>query len=130
MLRSLLCAIALAAPLQVSAQQVAPRTAPQKAGDEKPAVNVTGGAAAAGNEDLRDDSGTTIVGERESPIGLYITPWRNAFAEQDIDRPARLLQVEMTPVDRDVFARQVEYHKALTAAADAKAAPVAAPVKP
>lgn len=133
MLRSLLCVLALGAPLLVCAQQAAPRPAPQKAGDEKPAVNVTGGAAAsaADREDLRDDSGTTIVGERESPIGLYITPWRNAFAEQDIDRPARLLQVEMTPVDRDVFARQVEYHKALTAAADAKTAPLpAAPAKP
>ena len=124
MLRRLLWVLVLGAPLIANAQQP-PKPAPQKAGDEQPAVAV-GGA----REDLRDDSGTTIVGERESPIGLYITPWRNAFAEQDIDRPARLLQVEMTPIDRDVFARQVEYHKALTAAANAKVAPVAAPAKP
>ncbi|TDU30719.1 hypothetical protein DFR24_0073 [Panacagrimonas perspica] len=124
MLRRLLLVLALGAPLMANAQQQ-PKPAPPKAGDEQPAVAV-GGA----REDLRDDSGTTIVGERESPIGLYITPWRNAFAEQDIDRPARLLQVEMTPIDRDVFARQVEYHKALTAAANAKLAPAAAPAKP
>ena len=124
MIHRTILALALGLPLLAMAQQ--PRPAPQKAGDEKPAVAV-GGAA---REDLRDESGTTIVGERESPIGLYITPWRNAFAEQDIDRPARLLQIEMTPVDRDVFARQVEYHKALSAAADAKVAPAAAPVKP
>lgn len=68
----------------------------------------------ADREDLREDGGTTIVGERESPIGLYITPWRDAYSEQDIDRPARLLQVDMSPIDREVFARQVEYHKALT----------------
>ncbi len=127
MLRPLLCILVLGVPLAAVAQQP-PRPAPQAAGDEKPAISVSGDGAP--REDLRDDSGTTIVGERESPIGLYITPWRNAFAEQDIDRPARLLQVEMTPIDRDVFARQVEYHKALSAAADAKLAPAAAPAKP
>lgn len=113
----------------VAAQQPAPQ-APAKpatvpkapAGAETPAVRV------APREDLRDDSGTTIVGERESPIGLYITPWRNAAAEQDIDRPARLLQVDMAPLDRNVFARQVEYYDALSAAAQAKTAqPLAAP---
>lgn len=100
----------------------APVAAPDP--DEQPAIR----------PDLREepqsDAGTTIVGERESPIGLYITPWRNAYAEQDIDRPARLLQVDMSPLDRDVFARQVEYYDALTEAAAAKTAPAAAPVAP
>ncbi|HUP93028.1 MAG TPA: hypothetical protein VM074_12350 [Solimonas sp.] len=64
--------------------------------------------------------GTTIVGERESPIGLYITPWRNAFAEADIDRPARLLQEPLLPIDEDVFERQVEYHEALSGALKAQ----------
>lgn len=97
----------------------APAAAP--APDEQPAIR----------EDLRDDAGTTIVGERESPIGLYITPWRNAYSEQDIDRPARLLQVDMSLIDRDVFARQVEYYDALTEAAAAKQTPpTAAPVSP
>ncbi|HEY9547188.1 MAG TPA: hypothetical protein VIR56_14345 [Solimonas sp.] len=69
----------------------------------------------------RDDSpavdkpGTTIFGERESPIGLYITPWRDAHAEKDIDRPARLLQEKAVPIDRKVFDRQVEYYDVLAA---------------
>lgn len=62
------------------------------------------------------EEGTTIVGERESPIGLFITPWRNASAEQDIDRPARLLQEELLPIDEQVFVRQVEYYEALSGA--------------
>lgn len=103
------------------AQPLAPDKVPSVENAEKPAVRM----------DLRDDAGTTVVGERESPIGLYITPWRNARAEQDIDRPARLLQVDMSPVDRDVFARQVEYHRALTEASRAKQAPTpAAPPAP
>jgi len=64
--------------------------------------------------------GTNIIGERESPIGLYITPWRNAEAEKDIDRPARLLQEQMLPIDRAVFGRQLEYHEALSGALKSK----------
>ena len=59
-------------------------------------------------------SGTTIVGERESPIGLYISPWRKAAPEENIDRPARLLNEDAYPVDPDVFERQVQYYDALT----------------
>lgn len=73
--------------------------------------------------------GTTIIGDRESPIGLYITPWRNASAEVDIDRPARLLSLDLDPIDKRVFARQVEYYEALSAAQKARTAPAAvAPV--
>ena len=69
------------------------------------------------------DAGSTIVGERESPIGLYITPWRNAFSQQDIDRPPRLLEVNLEPVDPVVLGRQVEYYHALRDAKQGKAAP-------
>jgi len=60
------------------------------------------------------DSGTTIVGERESPIGLYIMPWRNSGPEQGIDRPARLLDEEPLPLDPGTFRRQLDYYTALT----------------
>lgn len=78
------------------------------------------------------EEGTTIVGERESPIGLFITPWRNAFAEKDIDRPARLLQEELLPIDEKVFVRQVEYYEALSGALKRKnvITPAVAPVAP
>lgn len=130
-LRTLLSGFAAALVSLPAAAQTPQRLPnPEKPGEERPAVSV------GPREDLRDDAGTTIVGERESPIGLYITPWRNAYAEQDIDRPARLLRVDMTPIDRDVFTRQVEYYDALTDAATGKRAaapPVVgapAPTKP
>lgn len=110
----------LALPLAALAQTAPAAKSAAPAGNEQPAVRT------AAPEDLRDQAGTTIVGERESPIGLYITPWRDAYAEQDIDRPARLLQVDMAPLDRTVFARQVEYYDALTDAAKAKSAPATA----
>ena len=59
-------------------------------------------------------AGTTVVGERETPIGLYIMPWRQSEAQGGLDRPARLLDEELRPLDPEVFRRQVEYHRALT----------------
>jgi hypothetical protein len=59
-------------------------------------------------------AGTTVVGEREAPVGLYIMPWRRSEAEAGLDRPARLLDESLLPLDPEVFRRQVEYHRALS----------------
>jgi hypothetical protein len=59
-------------------------------------------------------SGTTVVGEKDSPIGLYITPWRNSSADGGLDRPARLLDEALMPLDQEVFKRQVLFNRALT----------------
>lgn len=59
-------------------------------------------------------AGTTVIGEQDSPIGLYIMPWRNSAAQGGLDRPARLLDEALLPLDQDVFRRQVEYHRALS----------------
>ena len=59
-------------------------------------------------------TGTTVIGEQESPIGLYIMPWRQSQAQAGLDRPARLLDEALLPLDPEVFKRQVEYHRALS----------------
>jgi hypothetical protein len=95
-----------------------------QAQEEMPAVGggepIAAPAAQAMSKVSEPQVGTNIIGDRESPIGLYITPWRNAEAEKDIDRPARLLQEQMLPIDRDVFGRQLEYHEALSGALKSK----------
>ena len=58
--------------------------------------------------------GTTIVGEQDTALGLYIMPWRSSAAQGGLDRPARLLNEALGPVDLDVFRRQVEYYRALS----------------
>ncbi len=60
--------------------------------------------------------GATIVGDRELPIGLYISPWRSANPEAEFTRPARQLDVRPALLDPEVFARQIEYYEALDAA--------------
>jgi hypothetical protein len=132
MIRNSLLLIALLTPMLAVAQTKPKNPAPN---DDQPAVSTSIGAApvlqtepsarpsSAAGKAGGTNGGTNIIGERESPIGLYITPWRNATAEVDIDRPARLLSVQLEPLDRRVFARQVEYYEALTAAQKAKTGP-------
>jgi hypothetical protein len=84
-------------------------SAPLAAQDEGPAVDTRRDSAAT-------TEGTTIVGDRESPIGLFIMPWRDSAAQADLDRPARLLQADLLPIDEPVFVRQIEYHRALSGA--------------
>ena len=57
-----------------------------------------------------DGPGTTIIGDRESPIGLYLTPWKNEYAQRGMDRPAQIVQEQMAPIDPQVFRRQNSYY--------------------
>jgi hypothetical protein len=107
-LLSVLALPALAGIGPVWAQDSAPAPRPQApANAEQPALD-TGAAT--------QRIGTDVVGERESPIGLYITPWKDSGAEQALERPARLLTEELVPIDEDVFIRTLEYYEALSGA--------------
>jgi hypothetical protein len=79
-----------------------------------PAVDTSAPAAAPTRRAQNDrlDLDTTIVtGNRELPKVLYIVPWKKADLG---DLPAQpfntLLDEVLTPVDRDVFRREVTYY--------------------
>ncbi|HEX7114766.1 MAG TPA: hypothetical protein VF193_06510 [Steroidobacter sp.] len=61
-----------------------------------------------------------VTGNRELPKVLYIVPWKKAELG---DLPAQpfntLLDEALTPVDRDVFRREVTYYEAVASGADA-----------
>ena len=82
--------------------------------DEQPAVSTERLEPVQPGTVEKARTGTTVIGEQESPIGLYIMPWRQSQAQAGLDRPARLLDEALLPLDPDVFKRQVEYHRALT----------------
>lgn len=118
-----LYAALLVLPLAAAAQNEAPAVDDMPMVDtavpEQPAPKAGKPAAPAPSADPdagvhKARTGTTVVGEQESPIGLYITPWRNSAAATGLDRPARLLDEALMPLDPDVFKRQVEYHRALS----------------
>ena len=100
-----------------------------QAQDETPAVQTTqpapavhhrarrsAPAPAAGTgvaEGSDETPGTTLIGDRESPLGLYLTPWKNEYAERGMDRPPQNFQESMAPVDPKVLDRQRDYYDAI-----------------
>ena len=61
--------------------------------------------------DRADLEGTQILGSRELPKVLYIVPWKQPLPTELVGRPASsVLDEALSPLDRDVFERQVRYH--------------------
>lgn len=58
--------------------------------------------------------GLTIMGDRETPLGLFITPWKNAYPPQREDRPALLVDETARPLDAETFRRQSNYDEAFS----------------
>jgi hypothetical protein len=110
MKNSWMLAALVACPLACRAQDEMPALP-----DEQPAVSTEMAEPARPGRVEKAATGTTVIGEQESPIGLYIMPWRQSAATAGLDRPARLLDEALLPLDLDVFKRQVDYHRTLSA---------------
>jgi hypothetical protein len=71
---------------------------------------------------------TIVTGNRELPKVLYIVPWKKADLG---DLPAQpfntLLDEVLTPVDRDVFRREVTYYGVVSSGGNASPAAPASP---
>jgi hypothetical protein len=74
----------------------------------------TGPRAVVRNARLDLDT-TTVTGNRELPRVMYVVPWKKSDLG---DLPAQpfntLLDEALTPVDRDVFRREVTYYGAIS----------------
>jgi hypothetical protein len=102
------------------------------------AAAVAAGASAFA-QDRADIDRTQIIGNRELPKVLYIVPWKKPLPGDLSGRPlVSVLDEALSPVDRDVFRRQVRFD-VLTArppisegaaAAGATAAPAATTAAP
>ena len=128
----LLCAataFAAEPPAQQAGPAAKPPAAPKASTDAQPAVDTSAPKAAPATpaatgrraQSDRLDLDTTIVtGNRELPKVLYIVPWKKAELG---DLPAQpfntLLDEVLTPVDRDVFRREVTYYGVVSAGAGA-----------
>jgi hypothetical protein len=100
-------------PAPASKPAPAPRlgkTAPQAA-----AVPAAKAKGPAGTDRL--DLGTaTVTGDREQPKVMYIVPWKRSDIGDLAGKPMNSLVDEiLSPVDRDVFKREVVYYKAVQA---------------
>ncbi len=78
------------------------------------ALVLLGGAAAA--QDRADIDRTQVIGNRELPKVLYIVPWKKPPPGDLSGKPVNsVLDDLMSPLDRDVFRRHVNYDQQLAA---------------
>jgi hypothetical protein len=90
-----------------------PAARPSKAGTVTAADGATKAKAPGGSDRL--DLGTaTVTGDREQPKVMYIVPWKRSDIGDLAGKPMNSLVDEiLSPVDRDVFKREVVYYKAV-----------------
>ena len=73
-------------------------------------------------QDRADIDRTQIIGNRELPKVLYIVPWKKPLPGQLSGRPVHsVLDEALSPVDRAVFRRQVDYNTQIQDRAQAAA---------
>ena len=73
------------------------------------------------NDRLNLDT-TVVTGNRELPKVLYIVPWKKSDLGELPSQPFNtLLDEALSPVDRDVFRREVTYYGAVSDATNAAA---------
>ncbi|MCU0774093.1 MAG: hypothetical protein MUC74_06180 [Ideonella sp.] len=78
-------------------------------------------------QDRADIDRTQIIGNRELPKVIYIVPWKKPLPGDLSGRPTTsLLDEVLSPLDRDVFRRQVGYDAQLQPRAAAPPTPARA----
>lgn len=63
------------------------------------------------DSDAKVVSGMSIVGNNETPKSLVIVPWKSSEIGQETKLNSSLLNDSMTPVDKAVFMRELEFYK-------------------
>jgi hypothetical protein len=61
--------------------------------------------------EAKEVSGMSIVGNNETPKSLVIVPWKSSEIGQETKLNSNLLNDGLTPVDKDVFMRELEFYK-------------------
>ena len=57
---------------------------------------------------------TAVIGNQELPKVLYIVPWKKSELPDLSEPPLEsLIDEALTPIDRNVFRRQVDYYQTL-----------------
>ena len=63
------------------------------------------------NEEAKEVSGMSIVGNSETPKSLTIIPWKSSEIGRDADFKSALLNQEIVPIDKPTFLRGLDFYK-------------------
>lgn len=69
------------------------------------------GKGKGGDDEAKTVSGMSIVGNNETPKSLYIVPWKSSEIGGETKLTSGLLNDSMTPVDREVFMRELDFYE-------------------
>ncbi len=70
-----------------------------------------GGAEKGGAGEEKVIGGMSIVGNNETPKALVIVPWKSSEIGQETKLKSDLLNDTLTPVDHEVFMRELNFYK-------------------
>jgi hypothetical protein len=77
-------------------------------------VGVQAAGKAASKTDVDDEakelSGISIVGNKEAPKSLFIVPWKSSELGVETSLSSRLLDEKLKVVDKDVFGRELDFY--------------------
>lgn len=79
-----------------------------------PAVLMAAEQESAGDEP-KMVSGMSILGNDDTPKSLYIVPWKSSEIGVETKLSSNLLNADMTPVDKTVFMRELDFYEISTA---------------
>lgn len=71
-------------------------------------------AADQNEEETKALSGMSIVGNNDAPKSLYIVPWKSSEIGMETSLTSSLLNEGMTPIDKDVFMRELDFYEIST----------------
>jgi cytoskeletal protein RodZ len=120
-----------AAPAPSAARPASAAAAPANAASAKaaPTKAASARAAPANAVDKLQLGTATVTGDREQPKVMYVVPWKSPNIGDAEGKPMNSLVDEiLSPVDRDVFRREVRYYQTVKSeAAQNGAQPAAEP---
>lgn len=65
-------------------------------------------------DDVKEISGMSVLGNSDAPKSLYIVPWKSSEIGVETDLTSSLLNEDMVPVDKPVFMRELDFYQVST----------------
>jgi len=75
---------------------------------------VTLAAEEKNEDDVKEISGMSVLGNSDAPKSLYIVPWKSSEIGVETDLTSSLLNEDMVPVDKPVFMRELDFYQVST----------------
>lgn len=62
-------------------------------------------------DEVKELSGISIIGNKEAPKSLYIVPWKNSEVGVETSLKSGLLDESSRLIDKEVFLRELEFYE-------------------